>query len=144
MVRLIYVIMFLSMSCFSFAQSSDSSNSFQIVSSLESWPQYKRGYHDFLDFIHSQINVSDTLLQDSLKNIVYVSCIVDTLGNTSSHYILKGFSKELDKEALRVSKLIKFDKPAMQLGKPVRVKFIIPIEFKHTDVKVYKKKGCKK
>ena len=135
MVRLIYIIMFLSMSFVSFAQLNDSINNSQIVSSLESWPQYKRGYQNLLDFIASQINIPDTLLRDSLKEIVHVSCIVDTLGNTSSHYVLKGISNELDMEALRVSKLIKFDKPAMQGGKPIKVKYTIPIEFKHNGEK---------
>ena len=92
-------------------------------------PEYKGGIKALMKFIKKNINYPKTAINENLEGTVYVECLVDTNGITYNHKIIKGISKELDYEALRVAKIIKFDKPAMQNGKPVVVKYLIPIKF---------------
>lgn len=102
----------------------------EIVFALESWPIYKGGLQALDDMINSNLIYPQSALKNSLKGKVFVQFLVDTCGNTANHIVLKGISEDLDKEALRLAKLIKFDKPAMQGGKPIKVRINIPIEFK--------------
>jgi TonB family protein len=93
----------------------------------ESMPIFKG---NILEFINKNINYPATALRDSLEGNVYVSFYVDTLGYTIEHKIVNAIRNDLDQEALRVTKLIKFEKPAMQNGKPVKVKYTLSVEFK--------------
>ena len=69
-------------------------------------------------------------LNDSIEGKIFVSFYVDTMGNTINHSINNEIRNDLNEEALRVTRLIKFEKPAMQNGKPIIVKYTIPVEFK--------------
>ena len=42
--------------------------------------------------------------------------------------------KDLDDEAIRVSKFIHYEIPAMQKGKAIRVMFTIPVQFKQDEI----------
>ena len=89
-------------------------------------------YHPKLNFI------------DSTKAKVFVSFWIDSIGNTYNHVVLRGIRDDLDAEAIRVSKLIKFDKPAMQNGKPFKVKVSVPIDFNPVEETKPKKKNVRK
>ena len=84
---------------------------------------------DLCKFIKKQMNYPPKALRDSLEGRVDVECIVDTLGFTINHKIIRGVRQDIDDEALRIARLIKFDKPALQRGKPVEVKYCLPIIF---------------
>ncbi|MCF6332159.1 MAG: energy transducer TonB [Draconibacterium sp.] len=103
-------------------------------------PPYFKG--DLKEFIQGEISYPDNAQKDSIEGKVFVSFWIDTLGNTYSHQIIKGIQEELNNEALRVAKLIKFERPAMQRGKPIKMKFTVPIEFKLVNTE--KKIRCKK
>lgn len=112
----------------------------QLINALDSWPTYYKT--NFLnEFIQSNLKYPKTALKDSLEGIVYITMIVDKEGRTSDHTILKRVREDLDNEALRVSRLIKFDLPAFQGGKPVKVKYLIPVTFKLTHFRNQKLKN---
>ncbi|GAB2792207.1 hypothetical protein GCM10027275_41350 [Rhabdobacter roseus] len=113
---------------FTYAQS-DSSGFDELISfSVESMPQYNGSEEGMLRFIKSQINYS-AIYKIEKEQTVIISFLVDTLGNTSSHFVLKGIRGDLDKEALRVVRMIKFEVPAKQKGKPIQVQYFIPVKF---------------
>lgn len=60
---------------------------------------------------------------------MFVSCWVEPSGRTVDHQVTKGIREDLDEEALRVARSMYFNKPAMQNGKPIKVRYNIPIEF---------------
>ena len=100
----------------------------EIIFALDAWPEYNsKGTEGLLEFIRNNIKPVKMPNGDSK---VIIQFTVDTLGNTSNHKVIKSVNKELDNEALRVSKLIKFYKPAFQNGKPVNVVFTLPLDFK--------------
>ena len=51
--------------------------------------------------------------------------------DTLWHRVIKGVREDLDVEALRVAKLIKFDKPAMNNNEPIGVCFQVGILFNY-------------
>ncbi|WP_350472289.1 energy transducer TonB [Parabacteroides caeci] len=65
----------------------------------------------------------------SIEGRVLISFMIDTMGNTFDHVVVRGIREDLDQDALRVARLIKYDTPAMQKYKPVIVKFVVPIDF---------------
>lgn len=67
---------------------------------------------------------------DSVEGKVYVKYLIDTLGFTTKHRIEKGIRDDLNKEAIRVAKLIKYNSPAKFNDKPILFYYTIPIEFK--------------
>ncbi len=83
-------------------------------------------------FIVETLRYSATAKKDRIEGRVFVRFWVDTLGYTAEHKITKGIRADLDEEALRVARLIKFDKPAMNRGKPIGIWFHLPIAFKLT------------
>ena len=106
----------------------DSLSDEKIVFALESFPQYKGGADELCQFIYSNYSIDVLEGRSFTDSIVYVNFIVDTLGNTQCHNVKRGFSDEINKEALRVSRLISFEYPAMQGGKPVSMEYTMAID----------------
>lgn len=62
---------------------------------------------------------------------VYVAFMIDTTGRLSDFCIVRGFHPLADQEALRVLSQLNYPfKPARRGGKPVAMRFVMPIEFK--------------
>lgn|GEM_PF-4505797 len=96
--------------------------------SFESMPSYEndRNQDKLFKLVKDNLKQFDTL---SKPETVYVQFIVDTLGVTHQHKVLRGVNEQLDAEALRVCRMIKFDHPAKLRGKPVSMTNCLPIKF---------------
>ncbi|MDZ4204652.1 MAG: energy transducer TonB [Bacteroidales bacterium] len=116
----------------------------ELILIVESFPEYKGGTEAFSKMIKTNLIYPQSALMDSIEGRVYVQFWVETNGNTINHIVVRGIRKDLDEEALRVARLIKFDKPAMQRGKPIKVRYNLPIVFKLPMKSEPKKKGCRK
>ncbi len=128
MVRFFLIIAFCSIYFFTLGQTKDTLiNDEWLVMYVENPPLYKG---DLKTFIQQQINYPETAKIDSIEGKVYICFWVDTIGNTVEHKVVKGIREDVNNEALRITKLIKFEKPAMQQGNPVRVSYTIPVVFK--------------
>ena len=123
---------------FAYSQSKDTTVIFGEVEFLpESIPET-------LFFIQDNIKYPETARKDSTQGTVFVAFFVEKNGETSEHKIVKGVRTDLDAEALRVSKLIRFKKPAINRGVPIRYWLTMPIKFILPDLMKHKKKGYKK
>ncbi len=85
---------------------------------------------DLNSFIAECIHYPISAYEDSIEGTVYVEFYIDTVGITFNHRVLRGVSADLDEEALRVARLIRFDTPAKQRGKPIIARYFIPVRFK--------------
>lgn len=140
MVKIIlYISYFLFIHTISFSQANDSL--FIVFGEIEESPKYKNSYSGLLQFIETNIQYPIKALEDSIEGIVYVSFIVDTNGSTSDHKILKGIREDIDNEALRVIKLLIFEKPATLRGKPIKYEYLMPINFIINNKIDFKKKN---
>lgn len=97
------------------------------INAVESMPIYNG---DLNCFLKKHIVYPVKANQDKIEGRVVISFWVDTNGNTFNHRIEKGIRDDVNQEAVRVSKLINFNKPAMSGGVPVKVRYYITIEFK--------------
>lgn len=95
----------------------------------EEMPEYKGGYPQLKDFIDSVLVYPEQAISDSIEGTVYVGFYVDTTGKTIQHKVLKGIRDDINQEALRIAKQIKFHQPARVRGKPVRITYELPIRF---------------
>jgi len=64
-----------------------------------------------------------------VQGAVYVQCIIDEKGKPVSPKVVKTLGAGCDEEAMRVLKKSKF-KPGYDKGKPVRVRFTLPVFFR--------------
>ena len=85
---------------------------------------------DLKKFIQKEIDYPLSARRDSIEGTVIISFWIDTLGFTFGHKVIRGVREDLNNEALRVTKLINFERPALQKGRPLEVRCIVPVEFK--------------
>jgi protein TonB len=97
---------------------------------------------DLKEFIQNKIEYPLDAKKDSIEGTVFISFKIDTLGITYNHKVVRGVREDLDNEAIRVTKLIFFKRPAMQRGKPIEVEIIVPVNFYLG--RVEKKSKCSK
>ena len=90
-------------------------------------PEYKGGFLKLLDDINSNLEYPK---RGCIEGRVFLSFIIDTLGQVTKIQITRGLNKKCDKEAIRVVKLLNNWIPGTQRGKKVSFKYTIPIRFK--------------
>ena len=116
-------------------------NIIEIIDALTSCPVYQNdhSYQALTEFVKENLHYEDTI---TTTKIVFVRFIVDTLGNTHHHEIVHSESPALNDEALRICRLIRFAKPAMQRDRPVSVWFQVPVKFEPKHGVKPKQKQC--
>lgn len=90
-------------------------------------PDYKKGIPELFKFIEKNRTYNKT---KSPWGISQISFIVHEEGSLSDFQVLKSLSPALDQEAIRVLALSSGNwNPGMQQGKPVEVRFTVPVRF---------------
>ncbi len=96
---------------------------------IEELPSYPGGTDALKKFIAENLNYPADA-KGKITGMVTVNFVIDKEGNIVNPKVSKSVYPSMDKEALRVVKLIKGWKPAMQNGKPVACKVSLPVIFK--------------
>lgn len=91
---------------------------------VEKMPVLKGG----LESIQEKIKYPEMARKANIQGRVYVQFIVNENGEVENPVILRGIGGGCDEEALRVIKDAKFT-PGLQRGRPVRVRYSLPIIF---------------
>jgi protein TonB len=135
--KALLLILFFSVFALSlYAQKTDTANyanNDKIFGSAQIMPEYRGG----MDRLYQRLENIRYLFVDRMKNIegrVLVYLVIEKDGSVSNVKILHGLTPEQDKEVIRVVRNLRRWKPGMQDGKPVRIQFILPVEFKMTKV----------
>ncbi len=92
-------------------------------------PEFPGGYSEFVKFISKNAEYLEIARENGIEGTVYVSFVVETDGSITQAKVVRGIFKPLDEEAVRVVKMMPNWKPGKQKGKPVRVRFKVPIKF---------------
>jgi protein TonB len=101
----------------------------ELIFSVDAMPFYKGGEKELIKFLKCQIQYPPSAISQKITGIVYIECLVDTTGITLNHTVLKGIRQDLDEEALRVARLVKFEEGARLGRKHVKVRYTIPVKF---------------
>ncbi|NBC26272.1 MAG: TonB family protein [Bacteroidetes bacterium] len=91
---------------------------------VEKMPQIIGG----LEGIQKRIKYPELAMRAHIEGRVFVQFIVNENGDVEDPVVLRGIGGGCDEEALRVIRETKFS-PGMQRGRPVRVRYAVPIIF---------------
>lgn len=96
---------------------------------LENPPTYPGGVSKFYEFLGKNIKYPAMAIENDIQGNVFVSFTVEKDGSLSNIKVDRRLGFGTDEEAIRVLKLSRAWNPGTQNGKPVRVKYNIPIKF---------------
>ena len=103
---------------------------YQIV---EQMPQYTGGEEAMMKYVSENIKYPQAAKDKNIAGRVFVSFVVEKDGSVNEVKVMRGIGGGCDEEAVRVIKGMPKWKPGIQKGKPVRVSYQIPINFKLAD-----------
>jgi len=97
--------------------------------SLEVQPEPFGGMDAFSKFLGRTLRYPAAASDANVSGRVVVSFVIEKDGSLSNIIVEKGAGYGFDQEAVRVLKLAKAWKPGKQNGQPVRVRYMVPINF---------------
>ena len=97
---------------------------------VEQMPSFPGGTQKLKEFIEENLRYPKELEESCVQGRVIVRFIVERNGKLSNVKVVKSVDPALDKEAIRIVKLMPRWIPGRQNGITVRVKFYIPIIFR--------------
>ena len=101
-----------------------------VYSMVEDMPEFPGGAQGLLDFMRKNMTYPDEAKANNIQGRVMVSFVVNEDGLLSDFSIAKSANDELDNEALRMAKSMPNWKPGTKDGKPVKVRYQIPVNFR--------------
>ena len=97
---------------------------------VEVMPQFPGGQIAMLQYLMKNIKYPEQAMKEGIQGRVAVSFIVEKDGSISDVKPVLSVHPLLNKEAVRVVKSMPKWSPGKQNGKPVRVRFNVPVMFK--------------
>ncbi len=97
---------------------------------VEDMPEFPGGTAALLEYLKKNIKYPAICRENNIQGRVLVSFIVNKDGSIVDAEVVKNVNPSLDKEALRVISGMPKWKPGSQRGKPVRVKYTVPVNFR--------------
>jgi protein TonB len=102
----------------------------KIFTVVEQQPEYVGGLEAMYKFINKAMRYPASARRMGVEGTVFVSFVVDKEGKISQVTTIKGINPDCDKEAIRVIQSMPAWKAGKQNGKPVSVRFVLPLKFK--------------
>ena len=100
---------------------------FQVV---ETQPEFPGGIAELKKYFQKNTRYPKVCKEQGLQGRVIVQFVVNTDSTISDVKVVKPVNPHFDQEALRVVKAVPKWKPGAQHGKPVRVRFTLPVTFR--------------
>ena len=97
---------------------------------VEEMPEFPGGRDAMRPWIEANIKYPAEAAKAGIEGNVYVSFTVNAAGKVTDAVVTKSVSPSLSSEAVRVISSMPKWKPGKQAGKPVAVKYNVPVEFK--------------
>ena len=97
---------------------------------VEDMPEFPGGVQELLKFMRATIKYPAQAREDSIQGRVLVTFVINKDGSIVEPEVVKSVHPQLDEEALRMIKAMPAWKPGTINGKPVRVKYTIPVNFR--------------
>ena len=97
--------------------------------SCEQMPEFPGGMEAMYSFIKSKIKYPEEANINNITGTVYASFVISSDGTVENIRILKGVSRILDSEAIKVLRMMPKWKPGKSNGRFVNIQLNIPINF---------------
>ena len=102
----------------------------EIFTVVENMPQFPGGDAALLGYISKSVKYPAIAQENGIQGRVIISFVIEKDGLVADATVVRGVDPALDKEALRVVNNMPKWKPGEQRGKPVRVKYTLPVTFR--------------
>lgn len=93
-------------------------------------PQFQGGEYGLARFLQTNIVYPTEARSLGIEGKVYLNFIVDEYGNVGNVRVIRGVEEHLDAESIRIVKKMPRWTPGTEEGKPVKVSFNLPIQYK--------------
>mgnify|MGYP003590783591 FL=1 len=100
---------------------------FQVVEQMPSFPD---GQPALFKFLNENVKYPPVAAENGVQGRVICQFVVNKDGSIVDVEVVRSVDPSLDKEAIRVIKSMPKWTPGLQRGKPVRVKYTLPVNFK--------------
>ena len=97
---------------------------------VEQMPEYPGGIAALWEYLMQNVKYPEDAEKQKVEGRVIANFVVETDGSISDVKIFKQVFPSLDREAIRVLEAMPKWTPGKQNGKPVRVKYTVPVNFK--------------
>jgi periplasmic protein TonB len=101
----------------------------QVFTVVEQQPEFSGGMAALGQYLSKNLRYPAAAQRANVSGRVFVSFVVNTDGSIQDVSVLKGLGFGTDEEAIRVIKAMPKWRPGKQSGRPVRVKYNLPINF---------------
>ena len=112
------------------AQVANNDTVFQMV---EQMPEFPGGVEAMMHYVANNVKYPQEARDKNISGRVFVSFVIEKDGSINEAKVMRGIGGGCDEEAVRVVKNMPKWKPGMQKGKPVRVSYMMPLNFKLTE-----------
>lgn len=96
---------------------------------MEQMPEFPGGEYKMLNWLARNIKYPKSMRKEKVKGLVIISFVVKKDGSFGEAEVVKALHPEGDAEALRVLNSMPAWKPGLQEGKPVDVRYYLPIRY---------------
>ncbi len=100
---------------------------------VEDMPKFPGGHVAMLQYLQGNIRYPEEARDNNIQGRVLIQFIVEKDGSISNAEVVKSVHELLDAEAMRCISNMPAWTPGSQRGKPVRVRYTIPVNFKLND-----------
>lgn len=111
------------------AQSESSTKVYYEVDEVDEMPSFPGGKYEQNVFIAQNLKYPLIDLENGVQGRVLITFIVETDGSITDVKVARSVDPYIDKEAMRIVKAMPKWTPGKQDGKPVRVKYRLPVVF---------------
>ena len=104
-----------------------------IYNTVEEMPEFPGGMEAMMKYISENVKYPEEAKDKNISGRVFVSFVIEKDGSVNEVKIMRGIGGGCDEEAVRVISAMPKWKPGKQKGKPVRVSYMLPLNFKLND-----------
>ena len=104
-----------------------------IYNVVEVAPEFPGGMDKMAKYLSENISYPEEAKEKGISGRVFISFVIEKDGSVTEVKVMRSVDPIVDNEAVRVVKAMPKWKPGMQKGKPVRVSYVLPINFKLDD-----------
>ena len=102
----------------------------EIHIAVEEVPEFPGGVAALMAYLRKNIKYPAICRENNIQGKVIVTFVVNKDGSIVDVEVAKGVNPSLDKEAVRVISQMPNWEPGRQLGRPVRVRYSVPVSFR--------------
>lgn len=96
----------------------------------EVMPEFPGGIQALFKFINENLKYPQNAIDGQIEGRVVVQFVVDKTGKVGNIQVVRSIDKMLDQAAIDIVSALPDWKPGMQNGKPVNVRYTLPVSFK--------------